>query len=118
MGAPILSPDVVAVGDLVELRRAYARWIVSAPDGVNADTARGFVSVVLTADDMQDLPAVVARLTKLKVWIDAEPKAVATKPEPKRKPRKPRGAVCPACDGGYETPSGGCLTCRGTTRTP
>lgn len=114
MGTPILSPADVAAGDLVELRRAYARWVVSAPVGVNADTARGFVSIVLTAADMQDLPAAVDRLTKLKAWIDAEPKAAV--PQPKPKPRRKR-TPCPACDGGLEAPSGGCQTCHGSTRT-
>lgn len=70
---------------------ARERWLATAPDGVIADAARGFVSIVLTADDMRDLPATTARLTKLKAWIDAEPKAAAAQPAPKpRRRRTPR----------------------------
>lgn len=69
---------------------ARARWLAATPDGVIADAARGFVSIVLTADDMRDLPATTARLTKLKAWIDAEPKAATVQPTPKPKPKPPK----------------------------
>ena len=93
-GLKVRHPYVEANGH-VNFYSLNARecWLAAPPaefDGaVCADLGRGFVSMVLTADDVRDLAATTVRLKKLAAWLAAEPK-LSNMQVCKVKPRTPR----------------------------